>query len=363
MTDPRQRAQSRVVETDNNESHVVEFPLFFRMLDDYADFYDDLAGLGSFVGDFLPSINAERTMEAAAREFREKKDHLKQIYSTAGAAFDLREADKVLHDIGLFRARDYVFYVKPGKHRPLIIFKGYAGLRRLARGTRYRFDHPVVARLGIRPKGIGSNIRAGGITFFVYGAIDVIDWILKDDATLGELAASLTIDLGLAAIGTAATMAATALTAAAASAIVGAAVVGAGPIIVGVAVGLIVSTAVGYAVDNLGVKEKLTKAFDKAFEFIEESYEEFRLSIRITAAAAEIVTAIAFERGKRILLEPESREEKIRKGGENIAEQMLQIFEEYNWRVPDLNGFRMRDFQRQLPQLPNFNTPPVFRLR
>lgn len=77
-----------------------------------------------------------------------------------------------------------------------IIFKGYAGLRSIFTGTRYRADNPKILSMGIGRLGMRHAAMAGaGLTVVLAGAFRIIEYFLRDQATLTSLIGRLATDV------------------------------------------------------------------------------------------------------------------------------------------------------------------------
>ena len=139
----------------------------------------------------------------------------------------------------------------------LVTFKGWPADRKLISGTRYRTDNPRMIELQIGKPGIRAAARESArFGLYLVVAVDVADYLMRDNSTLGQLLGSLTVDIP-------SVLVASAIGAAAGSAIVGTSVAGLA-VIGGLALGPI---AVAFVVD-LGVSWLLVKA-DESFKITE----------------------------------------------------------------------------------------------
>ena len=78
----------------------------------------------------------------------------------------------------------------------LVTFKGWPAGRRIITGTRYRLDNPKIVEMQIGRPGLRAAARESArFGLWLVVAIDVADYLLRDNATLGYLLASLTVDL------------------------------------------------------------------------------------------------------------------------------------------------------------------------
>lgn len=138
-----------------------------------------------------------------------------------------------------------------------VVFKGYPGLRRVLTGTKYGVMHPKVLGLGIGRAGVAQSVRGGTIVSVVLlTAWNITDFVIRDEATLGQLLGGIAGDVSKA-------MIAGGVGYAAASAAVGLGMtVAAGPLVIAVVVGI----GVGWALDALDKKYKLTERLQKQID-------------------------------------------------------------------------------------------------
>ena len=173
-------------------------------------------------------------------------------------AMDVAQARKIIQDFGI-KAQKVVMKSYRGKE--YIIFKGYAGQRTFLRGTRYLAENPKVVRMAIGPKGVMSSVKVGfAVTVVLSVGIEILDYVLRDEATLYELLGNVTSDLIKIGISTLA--GAIAGLAVGSAAVVG--TVAAAPLIAAIAVGV----ATGIALDAIDSRLGATKALINAYKQI-----------------------------------------------------------------------------------------------
>ncbi|WP_044560682.1 hypothetical protein, partial [Azospirillum sp. B4] len=167
-------------------------------------------------------------------------------------------------------------YFTQGKTGDLVTIKGCPAGRNILTGTRYRVDNPKIVELQIGKPGIRAAAKESA-RFGVYlvVAVDVADYILRDNATLGQLLGSLTVDIPSVVLASVAGAAAG--TYVAGSAVAGLAVIGSfacGPFLVALAVGV----AVGYGLYRLDeyfhLTDKLSEAYDKGLAKLGQAFQQ-----------------------------------------------------------------------------------------
>ena len=172
------------------------------------------------------------------------------------------------------------FYIKSTKGTQYIVFKGLAGLRKHFTGIRYKITNPKVASLTVGKgtlKGVlKSSAKGATIAFVIVGAVDILQWLVDDEATFADLVAQLGIDFTKVAISTAAAIGA--------GAVITAIAVGFGltaPVWIVVGGAIVVGIGVGLLLDYVDTKYQITdsvkKEANKAQNFLGELYEEYIL--------------------------------------------------------------------------------------
>ena len=158
----------------------------------------------------------------------------------------------------------------------LVTFKGWPAGRRIITGTRCRLDNPKIVEMQIGRPGLRAAAKESarfGVWLVV--AIDVADYLLRDNSSLGQLLGSLTVDLP-------SVVPASAIGAAAGSffltnSIGSLATVGSfacGPFVVALVVGVLAGIAL-YALDqHFGLTGTLGQAYDKGLAKLGQVWHE-----------------------------------------------------------------------------------------
>ena len=146
-----------------------------------------------------------------------------------------------------------------------MVFRGWPIGRKVITGTRYRVDNPKIIELQIGKPGLRAAARESA-RFGVYlvVAVDLADYILRDSSTLGQLLASLTIDIPSVVL--AAAIGGAAGSFIAGTSVAGLAAVGAlavGPFVVALFVGVVAGLALYQLDDTFGLTEKLGRLYDE----------------------------------------------------------------------------------------------------
>lgn len=156
-----------------------------------------------------------------------------------------------------------VYFIK-GKTGDLVIFKGWPAGRKLVSGTRYRVDNPKIIEMQVGKPGLKAAARESArFGIYLVVAVDVMDYLLRDTATFGQLLGSLTVDIP--AVVLASAIGATAGSFVAGTSMAGLAVIGSfacGPFLVA----FIVGAAVGYGLFKLDENFHLTERLGDAYE-------------------------------------------------------------------------------------------------
>jgi hypothetical protein len=198
---------------------------------------------------------------------------------------------KLLKDFGVTGQ----YYIKMYNGKEYIIFKGYAGLRKVVTGTRYLSDNAKVLEMAIGRAGvIRSGIKAGVLSLVLIAAADVAEYFLRDDETLEELGVKLFDDIAKTLISTAIAVAVSALVAAAGAPVVV-------PLAVGLAVGVLVTWGLDHLDEKYRLKEKLQEWVDRTSIEIRRSLDEAREALNeagrraVDAVEEMLVRAVARE--------------------------------------------------------------------
>ncbi len=139
-----------------------------------------------------------------------------------------------------------------------IVFKGYAGLRKIFTSTKYLATNTKVIDMAIGKLGVTKTIAKGArLTAFITVPINVFNYIISDSMTMQQLIGTTATDLAKIGISSAA--------ATGAAYVVGAVTtVALGPLVAAIAVGVIV----GLVLDKLDEKFKITEALIKTIDEI-----------------------------------------------------------------------------------------------
>lgn len=211
----------------------------------------------------------------AGRLSQARADGLWASYSEN--AHDLANYFSVVGDVALMRrlTRDMGFLgqVKYSTYngRQYIILKGNPRVRQILTGTRYGAQNVKVVSMGLGRAGIGRSAAGGTyVSIFLLTAWNITDYVLRDEATLGDLIGGIAADVTKAAIaGGIGYMAGTAVVAMGATLAIG-------PLVVAVIVGV----AVGMALDALDRRFQLTarlqRMVDRGLARLQAEYERRR---------------------------------------------------------------------------------------
>lgn len=226
-------------------------------------------------------VKAGKISAVKANDFWQKygSNYLEKIKSYFPIGKDVKEGlatlRVIISELGIFGR----YHIKEYRGRLHIVFKGHAGARQFLTGTRYGILHHKIVSLKMTSAGMKSAAKGGlifGILFCT--AIDVVDYVSNDRATLGQLFGAVGMDIAKCLIGTGVALAMGLGTAVA----MGTAVVAIGPVAVGLIFGVGASLLLD-AIDNrLGLTKKLGELCDKGLA-------------RISASAAHLA-----DEGKRV---------------------------------------------------------------
>jgi len=169
---------------------------------------------------------------------------------------DILLLKKLVTDLGGFGAQVY-FKRYGGKLH--IILKGYPGLRRILNAPRYGAGNVKVVKMGLGKIGALNVAKGGGIlTIILIGAFRVIDFFLRDRATLTELVGTLATDVVKVGITTGVAIGAATMVAAAP--FIGAFAIG--PLVAVIFAGALTSVILNYLDNHYRITEKTIKALE-----------------------------------------------------------------------------------------------------
>jgi len=143
--------------------------------------------MDAIVQDF--SGAAAPKVKAAWAILRSKLEFGAGYYSTAD---DIVTCTRLIADLGI-STRAYIRVYGGQAH---IILKGLPGLRKRLTAPRYGVLNPKVLAMGLGRAGATEAAKKGGIlTVYLLTAYRVLDYLLTDQATLGELVGALASDV------------------------------------------------------------------------------------------------------------------------------------------------------------------------
>ncbi|OWK32513.1 hypothetical protein [Sphingomonas mucosissima] len=193
------------------------------------------------------------TQAVADKHWNDYSDNwhtLANYFSAGGDAMLIR---KLVQETGI-RGRCY-FKTYNGKLH--VVFKGYPGLRRVLTGTKYGAIHPKVVGLGIGKAGVAKSAKGGTIVSVVLlTAWNIVDYVIRDDATLGQMLGGIAGDVSKALVAGGVGYAA------AATAVAMGMTLAAGPLVIAVVVGV----GVGWGLDALDKKYRFTERLQKQLD-------------------------------------------------------------------------------------------------
>lgn len=100
---------------------------------------------------------------------------------------------RVLSDLGVTANKAYI------KHyggKPHIIFKGFAGQRKIFTGVKYSTTNPKIVQMGIGKVGAIDVAKKGGVlSIVIMSGYRITDYVLRDSATLSQLIGGLATDI------------------------------------------------------------------------------------------------------------------------------------------------------------------------
>ena len=151
------------------------------------------------------------------------------------------------------------------QNQKYIIFKGYNGLRHLLPGTRYLRTNPKIVQLGLGSFDVAKSVKSGGIfTAVLLCGFHVMDYLVRDTATLSQLIGNLGVDLAKVAISTGVGFAASA---ALAGTVI--ATVAVGPLAFAILVGIGAAVLLDIADSHWNVKGNVISTLEKIWENFE----------------------------------------------------------------------------------------------
>jgi len=202
-------------------------------------------------------------------EWKTVKDPMKTGAGYVAPLLDSVTAAKILNELG-FSTKKVIVKQYAGKQ--YVIFKGYPGLRKIFKGTRYLASNPTVVRMAIGPKGIIKSAKGGFVVTAVLSVgIEVFDYFIRDNRALSDLLGTVTADLVK--IGLSAIAAAAAGLAVGTATVIGTAA--AAPLIAAIAVGI----ATGLILDKIDKRFGATNALIQAYEKMGANLREIEYQV------------------------------------------------------------------------------------
>lgn len=261
----------------------------------------------------MKNINTSKMKLEAWEQMKEKVKFTANYYS---AGKDIVLLNTLLADFGYVGAKAYI---KAYNGIPHIILKGNPRLRKIFTGTKYRLGNAKVVKMGLGKLGAVKDAKGGGIlTIVLVTGYRVLDYFLRDGATLSQLFGALSTDIVKVGISTGASiMAAAGASAAgmalagsssAAVAAVGGAIVAIGPLIAVIVVGVGVAMFLDRLDEQYHITDHVIAALDELSEkgitgVIEEKKQNLvRSATRIANTAADTVIDYVVDEAERIFI-------------------------------------------------------------
>ncbi|PID44455.1 MAG: hypothetical protein CSB48_01875 [Proteobacteria bacterium] len=211
------------------------------------------------------NANSHELFIMTAEEFAQFKSRIASVATLdnaktiAGYVAPAMDAATVVGQVREFGAGGRIVEKTIGGRR-YVILKGYPGLRKALKGTRYLANNPKIVSMAIGKVGVAKSILHGAkITVFLTVPINVLKYLIDEQSTLGSLIGTIASDLVKVGISSA-------LAAGAAAAVGVLTKVAAGPLVAALFVG--VATAI--LLEKIDAEFGLTTAL---INFIDETYQ------------------------------------------------------------------------------------------
>jgi len=193
--------------------------------------------------------------------------HIKKASGYVSPINDAVTAAKILEELG-YKTGKVKVHMWRGKLK--VIFKGAPANRKIFRNGRYLLDDPKIIQLAIGPKGLARAVGKGGvITFVLAVSIEIMDFLISEEAKLSELVGTLATDIVKIGISSIAALAA-GLAVGAATVIGTSAAV---PLIVAIGVGILVGETLDYIDQETGATAALIKELRTVEDQVDYWYE------------------------------------------------------------------------------------------
>ncbi len=182
---------------------------------------------------------------------------------------------KLAKDFASWKGAQVYFTTSKAGH-DLVTFKGWPTGRKIITGTRYRLDNPKIMELQIGKPGIRAAAKESArFGIYLVVAVDVADYIFRDNSTLGQLLGSLTVDIPSVVLASA--IGATAGSLISGTTVAGLATIGSlacGPFLVAFAVGVIAGYALYKLDEQLHLTDKLSEFYDKGLSKLAQVWHD-----------------------------------------------------------------------------------------
>jgi len=212
------------------------------------------------VQDFRQSIP-----EALKRLWKILKNTMELSASYWASVKDIRTVSLLAKELGAGTKA----YIKLYGGKAYIILKGNPRLRATLNAPRYGVNNMKVITMGLGIAGaINATKKGGYLTIILLSAFRIADYVLRDEATLGQLIGSLATDVVKVGIAVGASIFVASSSTVAAIAI--------GPIVAVIVVGIAISWSLSQIDEKYGFTKKLNNAID---EFLKDPRKELSESI------------------------------------------------------------------------------------
>jgi len=182
------------------------------------------------------------------------QDKIKFLAGLVSPGMDTRTLTQMVKELGI----DGRVVIKKVNGKSYALIKGFAGKRKLLKGTRYLASNPKIVDMAIGQLGRTRAIVSGArLTFALYIPLNILSLVLDDEPTLLKFIGTTATDLvkiGISSL----------VAAAAASGIAAITTIAAGPFAIAIVVGLITSITL----DELDRKYKITDSLIAKMEQI-----------------------------------------------------------------------------------------------
>lgn len=237
--------------------------------------------------------SSDSPLKPRARDTWEQyRKETKTAAAYAPYAKDSVTLTKLFSDLGVTAFKAYTRTYGGKQH---IIFKGFAGQRKIFNAVKYGASHPEIIKMGIGKVGAIHTAKTGGVVSIVFmSGFRVADYVLRDNATLSQLIGGLSMDVAKIATSTAVSIGAASLVGVSTFALV--------PLAVVILVGFTVSTVLEILDDKYKVTEKVVAAIEEMENNLQRNIEHQK--DKLTDTTGDIVDSVidaTIEYGKSTL--------------------------------------------------------------